>query len=165
MKLNTFILAVCLALPVFAQDPVKDNPKFYKLDFVVKELDDNKVISAKAYSTTVMADERNRGASIRTGNRVPYNTGAGFQYADIGVNIDCHQARELGTQLMLTITAEISSVPSDSEPAPNRLPMVRQNKWNSSVLVPIGKPATVFSSDDLNSKRKMQLDVTATAVK
>ena len=170
MKLIPLMLAVCLALPALAQDPAKtvsptDPPKFYKLDFVVREVEDGKVISTKSYSTSIVSDDRTRGASIRTGNRVPFNTGAGYQYADIGVNIDCQQARELGPQLVLTIIAEISSVPGNNEPVPNQLPMVRQNKWNSVVLVPIGKATTVFSSDDLNSKRKMQLEVTATPIK
>lgn len=166
MKLSTLALAVYLALPALAQDAAKDNVKFYKLDFLVKELDDNKVVSAKSYSAYTAADEKSRGASIRTGNRVPYQPTAGsYQYADIGVNIDCQSAREAGGQLILIIVADISSIPGGAEAAPNALPMVRQNRWNSMVLVPIGKATTLFSSDDLNSKRKMQLEVTATPVK
>jgi hypothetical protein len=166
MKFITLILAVCLSVPAFAQDATKDNPKFYKLDFVVKELDDNKVVSAKTYSAYTSADEKSRGASIRTGNRVPYQTAGGqFQYADVGVNIDCQSTREAGGQLILSIVADISSTPGGAEAAPNVLPMVRQNRWNSMVLVPIGKATTLFSSDDLNSKRRMQLEVTATPVK
>ena len=132
MKFTTLLLAVCLAAPGMAQDPVaavapKETPKFYKLDFVVREVDDGKVISAKTYSTSILADERQRGASIRTGNRVPYTTGGGYQYADIGVNIDCQKLQEVGPQsLMLTIVADISSVPGNTEPTPNLLPMIRQ---------------------------------------
>jgi len=166
MKLTALMLASCLAVPAVAQDPAKDPPKFYKLDFVVKELDDNKVISAKNYSTFTSTEGGNRGCAIRTGNRVPYQgVGGSFQYADVGVNIDCQGARDAGSQLILTVMAEISSIPGGAEGPPNTLPTVRQNRWNSTVPIPIGKPTTLFSSDDLNSKRKMQLEVTATPVK
>jgi hypothetical protein len=36
--------------------------------------------------------------------------------------------------------------------------------WDSIVLVTIGKPTVVFSSDDLDSKGKMQVEVTAARV-
>jgi len=166
MRLTTLLLAVCLALPSMAQDPPKEAGKFFRVDFVVKELDDSKVISAKNYSAFTSTEGGSRGCSIRTGNRVPYQSGAGqFQYADVGVNIDCQHTREAGGQLVLTIVADISSIPGGAEAAPNALPTVRQNKWNSTVLIPIGKLTPLFSSDDLNSKRKMQLEVTATPVK
>lgn len=166
MRLTTLLLGVCLVLPSMAQDPPKDNPKFFRVDFVVKELDDNKVVSAKNYSAFTSTDGGARGCSIRTGNRVPYQSvGGSFQYADVGVNIDCQHTREAGGQLAITIVADISSIPGGADVAPNVLPMVRQNKWNSTVLIPIGKLTPLFSSDDLNSKRKMQLEVTATPVK
>jgi hypothetical protein len=42
--------------------------------------------------------------------------------------------------------------------------VIRQNKWDSSVLIPVGKPTLVFSADDLDSKGKMQVELTATKV-
>ena len=42
--------------------------------------------------------------------------------------------------------------------------MVRQNKWDSTVLIPIGKATVVYSADDLDSKGKMQVEVTAVRV-
>ena len=173
MKLITLTLTVCLGIPVLAQDPSKDfTPKFYRLDFVVKELDESKVVNSKTYTTFATSDEKARSVcSIRAGNRVPYRVSAGpgpsnFQYADVGVNIDCGgPARDWNGQLMLSVLAEISSVPVGEEAGPNNPPTVRQNKWNSTVVVPVGRATTLFSSDDLNSKRKMQLELTAIAVK
>ncbi|MEP7363817.1 MAG: hypothetical protein ABI972_11225 [Acidobacteriota bacterium] len=164
MKLTTLMLAVCLAVPAFAQEAAK----FYKLDFVVKELDDNKVVSAKSYTTFATSDQKERYVcSVRTGNRVPYQAALNsWQYADVGVNIDCAgAARDWNGQIMLSVVAEISTLPSGAEATPNALPTVRQNKWNSTVVLPIGKATTLFSSDDLNSKRKMQLELTATLIK
>jgi hypothetical protein len=41
-------------------------------------------------------------------------------------------------------------------------PVIRQNKWDSTVLIPIGKPTVVFSSDDLDDRGKLQVELTAT---
>jgi hypothetical protein len=156
MKLGLF-LSACLAASIFAQDA-----KFYRLDFSVKELDDNKVVSVKKYSTFIGNDES---ASIRTGNKVPIQTSAGnYQYYDIGVNIDCKRIREVNGQLAVSVVAEISSIPVPEGPAIQQ-PMIRQNRWAAAVSVEPGKPSTLFSSDDMNSKRKVQLELIATPMK
>ncbi len=64
--------------------------------------------------------------------------------------------------------ADISSIPSEpavpaTASAPTQ-PTVRQNKWDSTVIVPLKKPTVLFSSDDLTSKRQMQLELTATPI-
>jgi hypothetical protein len=42
--------------------------------------------------------------------------------------------------------------------------LIRQTKWSSNVIVPIGKPTVIFSSDDATTKGQMQLELTATAM-
>ncbi|MBY0503693.1 MAG: hypothetical protein K2X03_07280 [Bryobacteraceae bacterium] len=155
------LLLLAFALAAWAQD----TGKFYRLDFVVKEFDDNKLVSAKTYSTFMSTDDRSRGAQIRTGNRVPYSVGPNqFQYADVGVNIDCQKLSEVGGQLVAMVQADVSSIPSGEAP-PGSSPLIRQNRWNGTVVIPPAKATTLFSSDDLNAKRKMQLELTATPVK
>jgi hypothetical protein len=44
------------------------------------------------------------------------------------------------------------------------MPTIRQNRWVSTVAVPLKKPTVIFSSDDLTSKRQMQLELTATPI-
>jgi hypothetical protein len=61
--------------------------------------------------------------------------------------------------LNLRVDTDISSVAQESNP-----PVVRQNKWDSNVTVPLRKPVVVFSSDDLTSKHQMQLEITATPI-
>lgn len=165
MKLTSAILALCLAIPAIAQD----STKFYRLDFTVRELDDNKVISTKNYSTFSSADGTSKGASIRTGNKVPYQSAPNsYQFAEVGVGIDIPRCQEAGGQLIVTVAAEVSTIPTGTD-APNQnnmvLPHIRTNRWNSTVMIPIGKATLLFSSDDLNSKRKLQLEVLATPVK
>lgn len=160
MKMIPVLLTLCLMVPAFAQE----GGKFFRLDFVVKELDDNKVVNAKSYSTVASTDEK-LAANIRMANKVPYQSGGGFQYADVGVNIDCKRTVELNGQLVLTLAAEVSSLQDGALGATPTLPVVRMNRWNATVIIPVGKATTLFSSDDLNSKRKMQLELTATLVK
>ncbi len=175
-KTSILSLPILLAMAAgagFAQTPEapKSTPPpvhFYKLDFAVKELEGAKVINARSYSMTVAADAKGT-SSIRTGSRTPIPAGQGnTQYIDVGVNIDCRNITELHGDLSLSISADISSVPSEpgtTAGSPTTLPpTVRQNRWSSSVIVPLKKPTLVFSSDDLASKRQMQLEITATPI-
>ena len=84
-------------------------------------------------------------------------------YIDVGVNIDCRAAKEIQDQLALNVAAEISSVAAD--PSSSTLPLVRQTKWSSNVIVPVRKPTTIFSSDDPTTKRQTQLELTAIPIK
>ena len=138
-------------------------------------MDENKVVSQKTYSTSRSTEDSLKGALIRAGVKVPYQVAVGnFNYADVGVNIDCQKMREINGQLMVQVSAEISSLPAPgvvvagSTPAESAAPLsmvVRQNRWNSVAVVAIGKATTLFSSDDLNTKRKLQLELTATPIK
>ena len=164
MKIAHALIALCLTAPVLAQE----FPKFYRLDFALKELDENKIVSLKNYSTFMSTDAKS--ALIRVGTKVPYPAGNGsYNYADVGVNIDCTRIQEINGQLLVQVNAEISSVAaggttSDAAVTPPAL-VVRQNRWNSVAIIPIAKATTLFSSDDLNSKRKLQLELTAPPVK
>ncbi|MBZ5619470.1 MAG: hypothetical protein LAQ69_12215 [Acidobacteriia bacterium] len=104
---------------------------------------------------------------MRTGTRLPVPTGGGnqFQYFDLGVNIDCHNVREILGQLTVQVSADVSAVALETGAASSLPPVVRQYKWNSTVIVPLRKATQIFSSDDLNSKRKFQLELTATPIK
>jgi len=154
---------------------------FYHLEFLVQETGpDGKPTNSRTYSGTVSTSRTDRGFSMRTGSRVPIVTGmtsvdnknmpVQFQYIDVGVSIDARDARETGDKLALSLNADISSLadPAGSaiaSSANNSAPVVRQNKWQAGVLIPIGKSAVVFTSDVLDSKGGMQLVVTATPIR
>jgi hypothetical protein len=135
--------------------------KYFRLDFVVKEVEGGKTVNARAYSITILSGNSQSSSSLRTGTKVPIPMGGNFQYVDVGVNIDCRSAKELQNQLALIVSADLSTAPSEAPMGP---PVVRQNRWSSNVLVPIRKPTVIFSSDDLTSKRQMQLELTATPI-
>jgi hypothetical protein len=156
-----------LAVPGFSADAVP--AKFYKLDFVVKEVEGTKVLNARSYSMTVSEDKLNEHSMIRAGSKVPYSTnadGSQYSYLDLGVSIDCYHVTEMHDTMSLVIAADISSIVQESAPtsAVMRQPVIRQNRWNSGVIVPLKKPTVVFSSDDLTTKRQMQVELTATPI-
>jgi len=155
-----FMLAALLAGACLADNAVP--PKFYKLDFVVKEVEGAKVVNTRSYSTMVSTQQGGQACSIRTGARVPYFTGKEYTDLFVGVNIDCRSLTEEANGLSLWVDADVSSV-AESTTNTER-PFVRQNKWGSEVLVPLKKPTLIFSSDDVTSKHQMQLELTATPI-
>lgn len=138
-----------------------ESARYFHLDFVVKEVDAGKVTNTRHYWTTVATGEHGA-CSIRTGSKVPIPADANgsYTYLDVGVNIDCSRPEEVDGNLALGVSAEISSAAPSQNP-----PLVRQNKWNSKVIVPLNKPTMLFSSDDLTSKGQIQVELTATPVK
>jgi hypothetical protein len=159
-----FLAFLLFATTCFGQNP--DSPKFYKLDFVVKEVEAGKVLNARMYSMIVSSEKSSPSSSIRTGSRVPTPSSPGntqFTYFELGVNIDCRSVQEVANELSLIVTADITSTLQES--TATLPPVLRQNKWSSIVLVPIRKPLVVFSADDTTTRRQMQLELTATPMK
>jgi hypothetical protein len=159
---------------VIAQDTTPKPPDhYYKLSLTVEQTNDaGQVINTRNYVATI---ETNGGTQeIRTGSKVPVETGTAngniqFQYIDVGVMCDVRNVKDVGDKLGFTLVTEVSSVApgataaSGMNPAPGE-PIIRSDKWNANVLIPIGKPTVVFSADDLEDKGKMQVEVTATRV-
>ena len=143
-------------------------PEYFRLNFVVKEIQDGKTVNARNYSTLMAAGEKDR-ASIRAGTKLPVQTGTGpsqpFQFIDVGVNIDCNSLRRLQNRLDMNLSVELSTVLPPQDKATIPVPQIRLNRWTVPVIVPIGKPTVLFSSDDLASTRTLQLELTATPVK
>ncbi|MBV9301844.1 MAG: hypothetical protein JOY62_13775 [Acidobacteriaceae bacterium] len=164
MKSGRILLASVLFVGAcFAQTekPSSQEEHFYRLDYVVKEVDGARVVNSRNYSTMISTGHV---SEIRTGSKVPVSSDNKVEYMDIGVNVDSRRPRELENQLALEISAEISSVAS-GEARSGEPPRVRQNRWQADVLLPLRRPVVVFSSDDPGSTHKMQLEVTATQIK
>jgi hypothetical protein len=160
-----------------ATEPAKEAAApvhYYHLSFVVQEVGaDNKPVNSRVYTTTVSTAPHSH-SSMRTGSRIPIATGSyggdeksmvntQFQYVDVGVNVDVNSVHEIDRQLVLDLSADVSSVAAVSDPRLHQ-PIIRQNKWQSVAFIPIGKSTVVFSSDSLDSKGNLQLLVTATQV-
>jgi hypothetical protein len=140
---------------------------FYKLTLVVEEVNDaGKVTNARSYLATICT-AINHPQQIRTGAKIPVGNATQFEYMNMGVDFDVADVKESGDKLGFNLTADVSSLANSSGAASTELlahPVIRQNRWSSTVLVPIGKPTVVFSADDLEDKGKMQVEVTAVRV-
>lgn len=156
----TIFAGTCLPQTEAPKPP--ETPKGYQLDFVVKELEDGKVINSRDYS--MMVGAQSGLGSIRAGNKIPVQTksppSTEFTYLDVGVNIDCHGVMEVQGKLNLVVTADITSVISDS----STRPLIRSTKWSGGVVVPFRKSTVLFSSDDTTSKKRIQLELTAAPI-
>jgi hypothetical protein len=165
------------AVPVRAQEgkasdskPSETKPQadahYYRLQFVLKELgDDGHVVNSRTYDTNVAT--AGRSSQVRAGTKIPVRTDDKneIQYIDLGVNIDCDSAHDTLQGIGLHISTEISSIGNSPGSSQSGLPVVRQNRWSSETLLPIGKPTVVFSSDNLENKGRMQVEVTATPIR
>lgn len=160
-----FLPLMALALVGSALAQTAEAPKFYKLEFTLKELEGGKTINSRSYSTLMPVQtpgSNTPGSSIRAGGRVPFVTGTNpnqFQFIDEGVNLDLRELREAAGDVSFYVAADMSTVVHEG--APTSQPIIRQNKWQGSVLVPVKKPTVLFASDDLSTKRQLQLEVTA----
>jgi hypothetical protein len=156
----TLIASACLA-----QDADKTEPqKFYRLDFLVKELEAGKTVNSRSYFMTVEVGAKQR-SEFRTGSQIPFQSSPGtWQQVDVGTNFDCFEMKEVPAGLSLSLFAQVKSVLEQPSPGASEHPVIRQNSWRSTVVLPIKKPTIVFSSDDPASKRQMQVELTATPI-
>lgn len=175
-KTALFLVISSLApLPLLAQEaaqPASQKPPihYYKLNLTVQEINDaGQAVNARSYVATVETGSNMQ--QIRTGSRVPVITGSTaspqttqFTYIDVGVDFDVRDVQEVEGRLALKLRADVSSISEQQNIGNSREPVVRQDKWDSGVLIPIGKPTVVFSADDLNDKGKMQVELTATRI-
>jgi hypothetical protein len=168
------LMLLAASAPGFSQDDKAAAPeqKFYHLDFVVKELEGGKVTNARNYSMNIATGKGAQGSSIRSGGKVPVQSGTlpigdktnvQFTYVDVGVNIDCRAAKELPDHLAMIVVSDVNSALHSSDHA--MPPVIRKTQWSSEVLIPLRKPTTIFSSDDAGTKIQMQLEVTATPLR
>ncbi len=152
-----------------ATPSAQSEAKQYKAVFVAKEVEGGKVINSREYDANLALNESPRGmGAIRTGERIPQSTGSGgqFQYYDSGVNLDYREARIQENSVLMTITASINSLAARPQDGTVQLPsIIRNNQWSGQVKVTLGKPEVIFSSDDVSSKRTMQLELTVTPVR
>ncbi len=184
-------LAVCFCLlflvPAFtctthAQEAAKapDTAKaplapghFYHLNFVFEDIDaSGTTVNSRSFAMTV-ATAGSQSGTITAGTKIPIATGSTgqgsnsqtqFQYIDIGVKIATNHVHEDEGRLSFNLKTEVSSLATPEVIAGVTEPVVRQNVWDGSVLIPIGKPTVAFKADSLDNKGSMRVEVTATQV-
>ncbi|SRR6266700_32292 len=157
------------------EPPVKDAaPRLaaiasYKMTFAVYELENGKRTNERDYSMVVQAEERNdrRGSKIKIGTRVPISTGNGaqFSYTDVGFDLECYLVEMTNGKLAARIDLNVSSLaapePTTTPGTAGGQPLFRTLTQHLDTVLSPGKPLVVASTDDVNSNKRIQVEVTA----
>jgi hypothetical protein len=153
----------------------------YRVDFKLFEVEDGKRTNQREFSMVAAAqDDDAPYANLRVGNRVPVNTGDKGNYIDIGFEGRCRltdlngklsanrcRLTDLNGKLSANLGIEVTGLAPSEEGGGTHgttMPVLRSTRLNiESVLVP-GKPQVIGSIDDLTSKKRVQIEVTATRI-
>lgn len=169
------VLALLLALPLSglalpaaarADEPAPraERPRStFRLDYVLYELEGGKRTNERTYSMTV--NEGSHG-QLRSGSRVPITVGEkGIQYQDVGLKIS---GRVLERDGDLTLDSEVElstfAIPEQANETKGN-PILRTVSQSLSARPALGKPAVLSTLDDLNSRKRLQVEVTVTRLK
>lgn len=138
----------------------------YRLDFKVFELEDGKRINQRDFSLIANAYEYSGPASyLRIGTRVPVGSGEKQNYLDVGFNVNCQLTEQSG-KLAAGIQVGMSSLALPEQSTDPRssggMPVLRNSNFNVETVLTPGKPQLISSIDDINSKKRIQVEVTAT---
>lgn len=133
---------------------------FYRLDFVIREMDGNKPIDTRNYSMWVQSGDKE---TMAAGSEVPYKGATnGIAYRSIGVSIMC-TLKEANGSPQLELRLNISdALPPEEEFG---TPVFRNITLNSKALVALGKPTTVGIVEDPGSRHRYEVNVNATRLK
>ena len=164
-----FLLALPLAglgfaPPARAQEGARpERPRAtYRLDYVLSDLEGGRRSNERTYSMTV--NEGSQG-QLRTGTRVPVALEKGVQYMDVGVKVN-GRVLERDGDLTLETDLEVSSFAIGEAPGePKGNPTLRTVNQTLSTRPALAKPAVLSTLDDVDGKRRLQVEVTVTRLK
>lgn len=133
----------------------------YRLEFAIHESEAGQRINTRRYSQLV--EEGTQYSTLRAGAKMPITRGGDVLYMDVGVRLDYKDVTERDGHVAFELVLEITSFAQDQQPGER--PLLRNISANVLTAVPLGKPTVVSSIDDAASKRRYELEVTATKVK
>jgi hypothetical protein len=170
-----------------SDQPAKDQPakkevlaggdgltgNFYKLAFAMYELNDSKRTNQRDY--TMIGKTDNQPSSIRVSTRVPIYTeikgnDKSYTYIDAGLNIRCSIKEQMDHRLQIHCDIEMSSFMRPEQIAGAigqsgpEAPVMRTTRTESWAFLTPGKPAVLTTVDDVNSAKRLQVEVTATKI-
>jgi hypothetical protein len=162
-----FLLAGLCSPPGLAQESEKPRPRksapTYRLDFVVNELEDSKKVNSRAYTLMLEQDDWGR---VRIGSRIPIQQESKVVYMDVGFSLDCRlREGEEGPSIELRLEMNSFAIPEQGAAAAPGTPPLRNFRTETTSAITLGKPTVVATADDMASKRRFQVEVTATKAK
>jgi hypothetical protein len=144
---------------------------FFNLAFVMYELEDGKRTNQRDYMMIGRTD--NQPSIIRVATKVPITTAEKggdkqYTYTDVGLKINCSMKEQVDRRVQLHCDIEISSfirpeqIANATGNAGLAAPFLRTTRTESWALLTLSKPAVLTTVDDINSTKRMQVEVTAT---
>jgi hypothetical protein len=144
----------------------------YRVEFNIHDGSDAAAKTGRRYIIMIEANDK---GNFRVGQKVPYATGsfqpgvAGvtpltqFNYAEIGVNIDC-RINEINGRVRVKAALDLSTVVQQDKSTAPPMPIIGQLRVEVNALVNPGKPTMVASVDDPVTSRKFDVEATVTKV-
>lgn len=179
MLIMLFLAAGALIAQEEAKKPQETPPKdvvakqaampTYKLAFSIYELQEGKKINQRDYSLLAQADDRGAPNKLKIGTKVPIEAGSGqITYADVGFDLECSAAERLNNKLAVWVEITLTNfaIPeqnTDPRTAGSR-PVLRGVTQRLRTVLTPGRAQVITSMDDVNSNKRMQVELTATKV-
>ena len=141
----------------------------YRLDFKVYEIENGKRTNERAYTMTARVS--GDWSRVNVGTRVPIVTkekskDIEYTYLDVGIDLKCRLTEQAG-KLFGEVHMGVSSIAQPGQTADPRvstMPVLRNTNSQGETQITPGKPQIIISADDVNSKKKLQLELTATRI-
>ncbi len=166
MRVHLLLPAVLFACCASAQENKPPSPTPFQVEYTIHDANDPAARDGRHYILQV--DNSNSRGSVRSGAKVPYATGTAngavtqWNYADVGVNIDCRLYEKDG-RLMMNSSFDLSSVAPTPQSGPG--PAVIQVRTETGTIVAIGKQMTLLNIDDPQMQRKLRVEALVTQIK
>ena len=177
------LLLLAVAARAMQQDPVKKDqeastkapevakppaPSTYKVAISIFELQDGKRINQRDYSLLLQGDDRGSN-KLKIGTRAPISVDNDkITYADVGFDVDCSLSETPNNKVAIRLDLNLTSfaIPEqNTDPRTAGLrPVLRGVTEHVRAILTPGRPQVVASVDDVNSNKRMQVEVTATKV-
>lgn len=143
----------------------------YNVEFTVNELENGKKINSRTYSMQIPNDPI-RGAQLpwtewkrlRVGSQVPIPAGEkGFNYKDVGMDIDCRYFLMENGKLTMATIWEYSSLGGEQGHEMS-LPVFRHVRSEVETVVSLDKPTVISEVDDVASTHRYSFEVKVTKI-
>jgi hypothetical protein len=143
-----------------------------KVQLVLSRTQGDKKISTVPYVIWLVANNDFK-SNLRMGTQIPIPDGkGGYNYRDVGTNIDAIAYSGPNTDYRITLTVSDSSVyfpdrndPSVASPTNTGMPAFRSMTANFSILLRDGQTGQYLSATDQVSGQVLKLDATLTVLK
>jgi hypothetical protein len=178
-KLVLLVVAIgVIGGAAIAQETSKEAPKqeegsqaasrsAYKLQFVLRELQDGKVVNTRDYAGVIQ--ENSGPVDLKIGSKIPVKTTEKeLTYIDIGTSIRCWELKALPPVVALNCTVEMSTLALPEQQVQNGIstpPVLNQIRSETHPVVEEGKQAVISSMDDPISTKRYEIAITVNKAK